>query len=102
MLLFPRKTILLKNLTAYMTRPMFDIMFVLFQCKNHTEHPELFQNSVSEYQLMDMNVGSLFNGPIFYKPGVQFLKVVAGPSKSGGGDSRNIYIATSEFCSDNS
>ena len=40
---------------------------------------------------MDKNVDMEYEGPIFYKRGVQFMKIVVGPEFN---KSRNIYLAS--------
>ncbi|XP_052277705.1 semaphorin-2A-like [Dreissena polymorpha] len=63
----------------------------LDNCTAHDTNPGIFENRVSEYQLMDKNVDMEYEGPIFYKRGVQFMKIVVGPEFN---KSRNIYLAS--------
>ncbi|XP_052280794.1 semaphorin-2A-like [Dreissena polymorpha] len=63
----------------------------LDNCTAHDTNPLIFENRVSEYQLMDKNVDMEYEGPIFYKRGVQFMKIVVGHEFN---KSRNIYLAS--------
>ncbi|XP_052792359.1 semaphorin-2A-like isoform X2 [Mya arenaria] len=63
----------------------------LDNCTAHDTNPEIFGSQVLAYQLMDKNVPSKYETPIYYKRGVQFNKITVGPEIHG---SRNIYVAT--------
>lgn len=66
----------------------------LDDCYIHDTNPSVFEGpqTVSRYQLMELNVNSLYGRPIYSKTGVQFLKIVVHPDKEGSGS--NIYLAT--------
>lgn len=65
--------------------------FPNFQCTAHDTDAAIFENRSSEYQLMDKTVDMEYEGPIFFKHGVQFMKIVVGPEFN---KSRNIYLAS--------
>lgn len=67
------------------------MLYLLQQCTAHDETPEIFQDKVSQYQLMDTNVDSMYKQPLFYKHGVQFMKILVDEKV---GNSRNIYVSS--------
>ena len=66
------------------------------QCTAHDTQPNsVYENEVPQHFLMDTNVDSVHKRPIFYKHGVQLMKIIAGEKI---GDSRNIYVSSGKWC----
>ena len=69
-----------------------------FQCKLHDERAQVLDEinyaELKTYQLMDGNVNPVYGEPIFYKHGVQFLKIVVDDDN---GNASNIYVATGGY-----